>query len=618
MWPMAGCWQWVCLPPRPLPPQVTKIRKGKSKRAVEPLGLFHKKVQGGDAAQGDCRLIIVALDYKGSGYELSCTVDGDHMQALAKQCGVQDVTVAYNEQCTPSKFKHLFRSVGARCQPDDTLLFYFSGHGTCVKDLNGDESDGIDEAFVLVNEAGEINLETALITDDEFVEIMMDAVPLKTTIITICDCCHSGTIMDFNKRVWTNRKAVSISGSRETQISGERENGGICTHSILLAIESLQRQGLQSYPVKKLFKETLAQDEAVFSSEQDITLNRSAGCMQMGIPWPLIPKTPYTAPYRRPLFTGIPSLLLMRRSGNLSNLSSTTTAAPVDAPEPQLHMLDDVPVAAVLSSSTPPPEQVSPSLQALLSPLLPDRHVCGSTDTGDVSNTTASTTTAATIDVLALQLQTPPKLDTFVAAPRSSPPHGQASPNLRALLSPLLPGRGLVASAGTCAATLVASQPPFKALSSHVSTRASTPACAHRQTLPGPSPPFSVSVAAGAHRRRESRSGPCLPATRPPATPATPATPARQARQARPAILGYHTLKAGQRSSCPATPAMPAWSARSTIPGYTLKAGQHSSCPSPTRPAWGTSSMPPTRQWMLQPQQQQQQQQLLQRKLHSR
>merc|ERR1712056_131826 len=103
------------------------------------------------------------------------------------------------------------------------------------------------------------------------------------------------------------------------------------------------------------------------------------------------------------------------------------------------------------------------------------------------------------------------------AAPRSSlPPHGQVSPNLQALLSPLLPERGLIASAGTCAATLMASQPPFTALSSRVSTSVSTPAGTHRQTLSGPSLSFSVSVAAGAHHQ-QSLSGPCLPAARPPA-----------------------------------------------------------------------------------------------------
>merc|ERR1712008_11618 len=172
-----------------------------------------------------------------------------------------------------------------------------------------------------------------------------------------------GTIMDFNKSVWTKRKAVSISGSRDTQTSADTDVGGICTHSILLSIESLQRQGLQSYPVKKLFKETLVQDEAVFSSEQDITLNRSAGCMQMGIPWPLIPKTPYTAPYQRPSSNGILSVLHARNFGDLSNKTSTTTAAPVDAQALYL----DMRVAAPRSSSARSPRQVHPSLQPLLS-----------------------------------------------------------------------------------------------------------------------------------------------------------------------------------------------------------------------------------------------------------
>jgi len=285
--------------------------------------------------------------------------------------GVKDVTVAYNQECTPAKFKELFRSVGARCQPDDTLLFYYSGHGTCVKDLDGDEDDGMDEAFVLVNDAGEINLDTGLITDDEFVQIMMDAVPQQTTIITISDCCHSGTIMDFIRPVWKDRKAVSISGSRDAQTSGETDTGGICTHSILLAIESLQRQGLQSYHVKKLFKETLVQDETLFGTDQYITMNRSAGCGQLGIPWPLIPKTLYTAPYWRPsLVGGLPPVRHAHDAGDVSRTASTTTAAPADTPAPALQRLPflHTPVAGLRSTSPKPPEQVNLSMQALLSP----------------------------------------------------------------------------------------------------------------------------------------------------------------------------------------------------------------------------------------------------------
>jgi hypothetical protein len=32
----------------------------------------------------------------------------------------------------------------------DSLFFMYSGHGTQVKDLDGDEDDGLDEAYILI------------------------------------------------------------------------------------------------------------------------------------------------------------------------------------------------------------------------------------------------------------------------------------------------------------------------------------------------------------------------------------------------------------------------------------------------------------------------------------
>jgi len=421
---MANCWQWLSLPNRRRPVPRTNAAGSRSggRRPIEPLGLFRKGLERGGTVQGNCRFIIVALDYKGSGYELNCTVDGDNMHELARQCGIEDVSVAYNQSCTPAKFKELFNCVGARCQPDDTLLFYFAGHGTCLKDLDGDGNHDMDEAFVLVNDSGELDLDTAVITHDEFVAIIVEAVPPQTTIITLCDCCHSGTIVGFNRGVWNNWKAVSVSGFRDAQTSGDREAaGGICTHSILLAVESLQRQGLQHYPVKKLFKETLVQDEAVFSSDQDITLNRSAGCLQQEIPWPLIPKIRYTAPYhQRPSPTATPSSSLHGRDdvGDMNSLSgSTQTLPPVTPPVPALHRLPKLDIrraATQRSSSSPRPlEPVNPRVQEW--PLPP--HVLG----GGVACASAAMGVTAFMDSQPPFTARPKKFSASVSSPVRAP-----------------------------------------------------------------------------------------------------------------------------------------------------------------------------------------------------
>lgn len=244
-------------------------------------------------------MLICALDYPGSGNDLTCTIDGKNMEALARASGITDVTVAVNEQCTVANVRHMVQTVAARCQPYDTFIFNYSGHGTSVTDTDNDEDDGQDEAFVFVDEQGNINVDTALMTDDEFSALILKVLPPTVTVICIADCCHSGSIMDFVRPEWKGRKAISISGCRDTQTSGDTGNGGICTHSLLLAIESLTQKGLKQYSVGKLFNETINQDNTVFASPQDITLDKTRSTNQNDINWPLIPKTTYKAPYQK-------------------------------------------------------------------------------------------------------------------------------------------------------------------------------------------------------------------------------------------------------------------------------------------------------------------------------
>ena len=77
----------------------------------------------------------------------------------------------------------------------DKLVFYFSGHGTQITDLDGDEKeDGKDEALV-PSDVREIYDESAIhqyISDDEIKELFA---PLgDRQVLMVIDSCHSGTL----------------------------------------------------------------------------------------------------------------------------------------------------------------------------------------------------------------------------------------------------------------------------------------------------------------------------------------------------------------------------------------------------------------------------------------
>ena len=77
-------------------------------------------------------------------------------------------------------------------RPGDYLFFHYSGHGGQQTDKDGDESDGKDETLV------PLDYQTAgQITDDELHKLLVARLPHGAHMTVVCDCCHSGTILDL-------------------------------------------------------------------------------------------------------------------------------------------------------------------------------------------------------------------------------------------------------------------------------------------------------------------------------------------------------------------------------------------------------------------------------------
>ena len=76
------------------------------------------------------------------------------------------------------------------CKSGDTLLFYYCGHGSQIKDTDGDESDKLDEVIVPLDYR-----KNGVITDD----FLYDNIKLKggVNFYGFTDCCHSGSICDL-------------------------------------------------------------------------------------------------------------------------------------------------------------------------------------------------------------------------------------------------------------------------------------------------------------------------------------------------------------------------------------------------------------------------------------
>lgn len=253
-----------------------------------------------EAMTGTIYMIIIALDYAGTGNELTCTQDGDNLRQLVDQCGVQQQNIIklYNNDGNKEQVEAAIEEQGGKCQEGDCFFFYYSGHGAEVEDLDGDEADGSDEALCLVTPDGQLDWDMFM-TDDEFCQCVTDNVGVGVNIIVMCDCCHSGTIGDFNDEKWAGHSAISLSGCRDSQTSGDTGNGGICTHSLLMAIQQRQQDGEEEYSIGQLYNTILHKDDTVFNSAQDITLNWTDDTDPTSMAWPLVPHGQYTAPWGR-------------------------------------------------------------------------------------------------------------------------------------------------------------------------------------------------------------------------------------------------------------------------------------------------------------------------------
>ena len=92
--------------------------------------------------------------------------------------------------------------------PGDRVYLYFSGHGLQVKDVSGDEEDGMDEAISTYDiKAGDDDW-TNVILDDDLEAVLTK---LKGRVVTlVIDACHSGTI----SRSLSPQAVAGLNGAR--------------------------------------------------------------------------------------------------------------------------------------------------------------------------------------------------------------------------------------------------------------------------------------------------------------------------------------------------------------------------------------------------------------------
>ncbi len=112
-----------------------------------------------------------------------CVADAQAMSAALATTFAHE-RVLTDAQATFAAIREAITGWLATAPEDATVLIYFSGHGARVRDKNGDEADGWDEAIVAYDRQ--------LILDDALAE-WMGAIRAKRVVL-IVDSCYSGTM----------------------------------------------------------------------------------------------------------------------------------------------------------------------------------------------------------------------------------------------------------------------------------------------------------------------------------------------------------------------------------------------------------------------------------------
>ena len=155
--------------------------------------------------------LLVGINYKGTNYELNgCINDVTNMSEFLKTVLKYDkiTEITDDTDIKPTReniISNLIKMV-KNSKRGDRLLFLYSGHGSLMKDQNGDEIGGYDSCLCPID-----TLENGkYIKDDEIRNNIVNKIPAGVHMTFIFDCCNSGTGCDLTYTLNDKSDANSV------------------------------------------------------------------------------------------------------------------------------------------------------------------------------------------------------------------------------------------------------------------------------------------------------------------------------------------------------------------------------------------------------------------------
>ncbi|GBC59986.1 hypothetical protein DENIS_0928 [Desulfonema ishimotonii] len=139
------------------------------------------------------RALLVGInDYRGIGDLKGCHNDISNMRDILKTClgfTNNDIRVVADARATKQAILYRLEYMVNIARPGDFMVFHFSGHGSQIRDRNGDElEDYMDELIC----PWDMNWDNGFILDDDL-DAIFKRIPEGALLEVFLDACHSGT-----------------------------------------------------------------------------------------------------------------------------------------------------------------------------------------------------------------------------------------------------------------------------------------------------------------------------------------------------------------------------------------------------------------------------------------
>lgn len=124
--------------------------------------------------------------------------DVPYVQQMLQNVGYKDVRTLVNKQATKTGIISAFKQLTSQCTTGDIVYIHFSGHGQLVTDVNGDEDDGWDEAWIPYDAClryGKDDRGERHLIDDEINVLLLgirNRIGDSGKLLVVVDACHSG------------------------------------------------------------------------------------------------------------------------------------------------------------------------------------------------------------------------------------------------------------------------------------------------------------------------------------------------------------------------------------------------------------------------------------------